>query len=306
MITLEKTEYKGWKNCLRLENNAVELVVTTDVGPRIISYALKGGKNVFKQYEEMMGVTRGGEWMIFGGHRLWHAPEDAVRTYSPDFDPVDVEWDGKRLVLRPVEEPGTGVRKEIEIHLAETGSGVRVLHRLYNHNLWEVELAPWCLSVMDRGARAIAPQEPFGTHPEHLLPARPLVLWRFTNMADPRWTWGSRYLQLRQDPERDTPQKVGFFNSLGWVACEVNDSLFVKKYSVHPRAEHADMGSNTELFTNGDMLEVETLGPLTRIPPGGFAGHTEHWGLFPAGAGVNEDAFDANLLPRVQEVPDVV
>ncbi|MCC5843239.1 MAG: hypothetical protein JJU05_03200 [Verrucomicrobia bacterium] len=306
MITLEKTRYKGWENCLRLANESVELIITTDVGPRIISYALKGGKNVFKNYEEMMGVTSGEEWMIFGGHRLWHAPEDAVRTYALDFDPVVYDWDGKTLILRPKEEADTGIRKEMEIQLAETGPGVRVVHRLYNHNVWDVELAPWCLSVMDRGARAIAPQEPFGTHPEHLLPARPLVLWRFTDMADPRWTWGSRYLELRQDPERDAPQKVGFFNSLGWVACEVNDALFVVKYAVHPNAPHADMGANTELFTNGDMLEVETLGALTRIAPGGNAEHTEHWGLFPAGVGSGADTLDANLLPRIAEVPDVV
>ena len=306
MVTLDTLSYKGWKNCLRLANESVELIVTTDVGPRIISYSLLGGRNVFKQYDEMMGATSGNEWMIFGGHRLWHAPEDAVRTYAPDFEPVAYAWDGRVLTLRPPEEADTGIRKEMEIHLAEEGPGVRVVHRLYNHNLWEVELAPWCLSVMDRGARAVAPQEPFGPHPENLLPARPLVLWPFTDMADPRWTWGTRYLQLQQDPDRDSPQKVGFFNSLGWVACFVNDSLFVVKYAVHPKAAHADLGANTELFTNGDMLEVETLGALTRIAPGGNAEHTEHWGLFPAEGGTSEAELDTVLLPRIAEVDDVV
>jgi len=31
-------EYRGWKNNLRLTNGDVELVVTLDVGPRVISY----------------------------------------------------------------------------------------------------------------------------------------------------------------------------------------------------------------------------------------------------------------------------
>ena len=301
----EKTTYKGWDNCLKLSNESVELVVTLDVGPRIISYALTGGKNVFKNYEEMMGVTAGEEWMIFGGHRLWHAPEDEVRTYAPDFGPVESSWEGGVLTLRPPEEARTGIRKEIEIRLNPHDSGVRVVHRLYNHNLWEVELAPWSLSVMDRGARAIVPQEPFGPHPQHLLPARPLVLWRFTDMSDPRWTWGKGFVQLQQDPAVESPQKVGMFNSLGWVACAVNDALFVVKTAVSAGKPHADLGVNTELFTNGDMLEVETLGPLTRIPPGGVAEHTEHWGLFPAKVEKSEESIEQTVLPCVHKVGDV-
>ena len=65
------------------------------------------------------------------------------------------------------------------------------------------------------------------------------------------------------------------------------------------------MGSNTELFTNGDMLEVETLGPMSRIAPGDCAEHTEQWGLFPVGQVDSEADIDQQVLPCVQEVPDV-
>src|SRR6516225_11433579 len=37
-VSVEKVEYKGWKNNLRLSNGEAELIVTLDVGPRIISY----------------------------------------------------------------------------------------------------------------------------------------------------------------------------------------------------------------------------------------------------------------------------
>lgn len=305
-MKLEPTEYKGWKNCLRLSNDHAELVITLDVGPRIISYALKGGRNVFKNYEEQMGVTSGDEWAIFGGHRLWHAPEDEARTYAMDFDPVEHEWNGISLILRPREEALTGIRKEMEITLHPDSACVRVAHRLYNHNLWDVELAPWCLSVMDKGARAIVPQEPFGEHPAHLLPARPLVLWPFTDMADSRWTWGTRYVQLQQDPSLDMPQKVGMFNSLGWAACAVNEALFIVKYPVNSGKTHADMGANTELFTNGDMLEVETLGPLGKIVPGGRVEHVESWGLFAETPGAAEADLDKLLPGLLENVPDAI
>ena len=70
----EKVEYRGWKNNIKLTNGEAELIVTLDVGPRVIRYALAGGKNVFKEYDEQMGKSGESEWMIRGGHRLWAAP----------------------------------------------------------------------------------------------------------------------------------------------------------------------------------------------------------------------------------------
>lgn len=35
---IEKTPYGGWPNCYRIFDNEIELIVTTDVGPRVIRY----------------------------------------------------------------------------------------------------------------------------------------------------------------------------------------------------------------------------------------------------------------------------
>src|SRR5690349_10985616 len=42
-VKIEKTEYGGWPNCYRISNGEVELIVTTDVGPRIMHYGFVGG-----------------------------------------------------------------------------------------------------------------------------------------------------------------------------------------------------------------------------------------------------------------------
>src|SRR5882672_3433844 len=52
---VEKVEYKGWKNNLKLSNGTVELIATLDVGPRIIRYAHVGGENVLKEYADQLG-----------------------------------------------------------------------------------------------------------------------------------------------------------------------------------------------------------------------------------------------------------
>jgi len=278
MISKKKISYGGWSNCIKLSDGRTELVVTTDVGPRIIRFARVGGPNLMKEYADQLGKTGGREWRIYGGHRLWHAPEVKPRTYALDNSPVEAKWrDGVLKIVQPVEKL-TGIQKEMEIGYARGGQ-VWLTHRIINLNQWDVELAPWCLTVMAPGGRAIFPQERFIPHTEYLLPARPLVLWHYTNMADPRWVWGRKYIQLRQDPAIAAPQKLGFLNSRGWAAYSLGDNLFIKRFACEPGATYADCGCNTEGFTNGDMLEVESLGPLTKLAPGGSVEHIEAWSL---------------------------
>ena len=257
---------------------------------------------MLNEYKDQVGKTGGDEWRIYGGHRLWHAPEHAVRTYSLDNSPIKHKWDGKTLTLTQDIEAETGIVKEIEVTLDSKTNHVKVLHRLINKNMWDIEAACWAMSVMAQGGRLILPQEPYRSHPEYLLPARPLVLWHYTDMKDPRWIWGKKYIQLRQDPDATTKQKVGLLNKLGWGAYYLNGQLFVKRYPYEPGAAYPDMGCNTETFTNADMLEFETLGPLVKIPAdGGKVEYVERWALFKVKVGEDESEIDKKVLPLVKK-----
>ena len=296
MIGCKTIVYNGWRECLRLSDGVWELIAPTQVGPRIIRFGFVGGQNLFWEHPDQQGEMGGDEWRIYGGHRLWHAPEHPVRTYAPDNAPIEWDWNGERLLLRQPVETRTGIQKDIEIRWRE--GFIEVIHRLINHNLWTVELAAWALSVMAPGGRAIIPQEPFQPHPEALLPVRPLVLWAYTDMSDPRWRWGKRYLQLRQDPNISTPQKCGVLNRQGWMAYYLHGELFLKRFGYQPEATYPDFGCNCEVFTNAEMLELETLSPLTRLAPGATLEHIEHWSLHKVGALSEDEAAIADALWR--------
>ena len=96
---MEKFNYGGWENCYKLSNQKIELIVTGDVGPRIIRFGFIGQENMFKEYSNQMGVQSSKEWLIFGGHRLWHAPEGQPRSYFPDSEPVLVQEITNGLVV---------------------------------------------------------------------------------------------------------------------------------------------------------------------------------------------------------------
>lgn len=301
-MKIEEISYQGW-NCLHLSNAHIEVIVTLDVGPRIIRCGFIDGPNFFKEYPETLGAKDGKTWNIYGGHRLWHAPENNPRTYVPDNAPVQWEdIEGGAKFIQPT-EPTTGIGKKIEVRLDDVTARVEVLHRLINRNVWGVELAPWALSVMDVGGIAIIPLPPRGTHPEELLPTSNITLWPFTHMNDARWTWGKNYILLRQDENATVPQKIGVRVTSGWSAYANKGQLFVKTFGYCKDADYPDFGSVVETFTNHEMLELETLGVTQEIAPQAQAEHRETWHLFDGvSTPTEEDDVNENVLPKVRAV----
>ncbi len=278
-VRIEKVSYQGWPNCYRISNGEVELIVTADVGPRIMRYGFAGERNFFKEYPEMLGRSGETQWMIRGGHRLWRAPEDATLTYALDNEPVKIEVKGSVLVATQPVEKLTGIEKQIAVQLAETGTAVQVVHRMRNTLRRAAEFAPWALTVMAPGGVAITGFPPRGRHPDVLLPTNPLVMWAYTDFSDPRWRFTKKYLILRQDPQAKEPQKAGLFHPDTWGAYLIGTDLFVKRSKADASRRYPDFGCSFEMFTNREMLELETLGPLAQVPPGGTIEHVEQWSL---------------------------
>jgi hypothetical protein len=292
-LGMEKISYGGWPNCLRLSNAEIDLVATTDVGPRLIRLGFMGAPNLFKEFGDV-GKTCGDKWKNYGGHRLWHAPEVRPRSYAPDNGPIEHRWDGTTLkLIQPTEAP-TGIQKEIEVTLSAGKNEVVVRHRLTNRNAWPVELAPWALTVMQGPGRAILPQEPPGSD---LLPVRSMALWGYTNMADARWKWGAKFIVIDCDPNATAPQKIGLGNRSGWAAYARDGQIFFKRFGFDPAAAYPDFGCNTECYTRGDMLEVESLGPLSIVQPGSSVEHLEQWSLSKGQVGKSEDEIETALAP---------
>jgi hypothetical protein len=294
--------FHGWSNNLRLHNGIAELIITLEVGPRILSYTRGGGFNPLRIYDDQAGGSQEPSWKIRGGHRLWIAPEDRTSTYYPDNAPVAWEPLGEHSVrLTPPAERTTELQKQIDVTLGPHDTGVTLVHRIKRLGTTPITLAPWALTVMTTGGVAFMPQPELGEHPRDLLPNRKVVLWPYTDLSDPRWRFGRRYVRLHQDPARG-PTKIGLADPLGWCAYLVNTVCFVKRYAWDLNAPYPDGGCNFETFSSAKMLELESLGPLTRLQPGESVEHTEHWELHDAPPALAEQSDDEiakffNALP---------
>jgi hypothetical protein len=302
-------EYRGWKNNLLLTNGDVELIVTLEVGPRVIAYRRPGGFNVMKNYDSMMGGTNEAEWQIRGGHRFWLAPEDLTRTYFPDNRPVSWTQTGTHEVtITAPEEPEYGVQKTMILQLEPHGSRVSVTLTVTNTANSPTELAPWGPTVMAPGGVEIIPLPGKVNHPGHpknanspadFGPNQELILWPYFDFADTRWTFGKKYIFLRQDVNKG-PTKIGLAHRMGWVGYLNSNTLFVKRFDYRDGAIYPDRGTRYQTFSNEDMLEMETVGELVTLAPGAQASLVEQWELHAdVPAVVTEADVDKHVLPRL-------
>jgi hypothetical protein len=300
-MAAEYIPFGGWNKNLRLFNDSVELVITLEVGPRIISFRPLNGKNVFKVVAEQSGKSNESDWKIRGGHRLWTAPEDFDRTldgrsltYVLDNSAVEHRIEGEyRVRVSHTMDYPEKIYREMVVTIEASGPKVDVEHHITNRGDAPLEFAPWALSVMAEDGYAIVPRPPLGSHPKDFRPNQAIVVWPFTDLSDERLRLGRRVTKLSQSAR--PPLKFGLHHTEKWVAYVLRDELFLKTIPLIEGAIYPDMGSNFETFTNHEIFELESLGPMKKVAPGETVTHVEFWAVF---SGVS--------LPDIQDEEDLL
>jgi len=115
-----------------------------------------------------------------------------------------------------------------------------------------------------------------------------------------------KYLTLRQDPNNHDAQKLGLFNKETWAAYFLDGEAFLKRTKADPTKTYPDFGASFETFTNSEFLEVETLGPLTKLQPAQTVELTETWSLFRNVklAAISDDELDRVVLPMLKSADE--
>ena len=293
-----KTDYRGGE-ALTLSTNAIELVVTQQVGPRIVALRSKADAkagNLFLEFPDDEKRYHG--YYLRGGHRLWHSPEDIVRTYQPDDEPLAVKPLKIGVALVQPTEGKTGLQKAMKIELSGERT-VKVTHALTNHGLWAVETAAWALTMLRGGGYGVLPLLPKGSHADgDLLPGYSFVPWTYTDLSLPVWDLHRDFIGIDVKKAKQA-QKFGITNYPGWSAYWVDGVTLVKYAPVVKGTVYPDFGCPFEVFTNGDMIELETLSPLVKLAHGETVFHTEHWAIMDGLAKPSTDVAFAALAAAV-------
>ena len=298
-VTMQRVAFEGWKDCLKISNGKMEVIVATEFGIRILGVNLVGKENLIYLVEDDKGRTNDKEYRFYGGHRIWHTPEDFGRTYSPDNVPVQVTEIENGFVLTQNVEPETFMQKEMELTMCPETAAITVKHRIYNRGVWPVTTSVWCITQLEKGGYQVMPIQ---KNEFQLTHTWNMSFWSYTEMNDHRMTFGKEYFYLQQDPAfTRTPLKVGYRSTRPWAAYSTKGQMLVKTYDFCDAGMYPDNNCSFESYINEHFIEMETLSPLTEILPGTCKEHVERWYLFDDVEVKPDDAYINEVIVPIVE-----
>lgn len=263
----------------RIESDDLYLEYLLEAGPRIVRLGFRPhGPNLLAETPNLSWDAPQGRYHLYGGHRLWHAPERSDRTHIPDDRPPAIEQDGDTVVLTAPPEKDTGIQKSIRVSFTDKSGSITLDHALTNCGKAPAELAVWPITQLPLGGVILLPQTTAPVDADGKLPNRNLVLWPYSRLQDERIRMEEDVLLLHA---ADVPEsnKLGMFNHAGWLAYVRADMLLVKRFMPRPQAKHVDLHCNVEVYLSGMFVEMETLSPWLRFDPGESITHREIWML---------------------------
>lgn len=273
-LQITRESFGGFDNCVAFHHNGLKLVVTTEVGPRILHFSLNDGPNMLLARPEHAGQKLGA-YRSYGGHRLWVAPEERPKTYTSDSFPVAIDEQDDKITFSSIVDE-YHIRRSITI--ATDDSGFVISHQIHNEGAFAIQGAAWAITVMEPGGVCRVPRHSIRPQSDGLLPVSNLITWGYTSLSDPRYTLGEDYIELRSTDDPN-PTKFGCYVTQGEATYTNLGYTFTKKWQPQ-QGPHADMGCNFESYTKAGMLEVETLGPMVTIPSQGASPlHVERWSV---------------------------
>lgn len=259
----------------RLANRHMWVDVLATAGPRIVRLGLPGSsRNLLAETPDQGWETPHGRYELFGGHRLWFAPEDPDLVAIPDGHGLVLEAEEGRITLTGPAESQTGLVRSMTVCLAPERAELEIRHQLHNVGDRTIELAPWAITQLPLGGTVIMPQQAAITG-HHVHPNRTLVLWPYTSWEDPRFR--PRDGLLAVDAESGPSLKVGYLNEAGWIGYLHDGTLLVRHFQPLAGRRYPDLGCNAETYVGRRFLELELLGPLAELGPGSTVTFMEWW-----------------------------
>jgi hypothetical protein len=264
-------------DCLEVKFGNFTLLFTLSVGPRIISLKYGNSDNLFAELPDAsLDYLNGGKFHLYGGHRLWLAPEDPALTYIPDDWPVNVNSQPGTVELTQEVDRKTGLRKIIRVQDSGNKDAVIVDHLVCNEGSSDKKIAPWAITQMKIGGTAVLPLK--STNVESpFLPDRSLILWPYTDIYDERIHVHKDFIFVQTLPKNEKAVKVGVSNTQKWAAYYTAPYLFIKYSNKADNGCSLDLGAEAQCYCDNKCLELETLGLYQVVRPGETVVHREIW-----------------------------
>jgi hypothetical protein len=285
------SQYEGTKiitqnlypGCIELSNGSTRVVLEPNVGGRVLLYELNR-KNVLFIDPKFDGVlyARGTRFNPSGG-RSDIGPEKNYKSHPALFLG---RWEARITGPREAEmisqkDSVTGVQLIRKFKLAEKGSMLEFTQVIRNVSNEIKSYCHWSRTLVKGGGISLSPLNKNSRYPKGYV-----ILDQVANVTDysPADDVNIRVresiLEISGPPLRP---KFLTDSYAGWLAYITKDNqLFIKKFSSYnDRVYGETAGGTVSVYYYGDQFcEIEPIGPMETLKPGGEAAFSEHWYLF--------------------------
>jgi len=295
--------YKSYGKCMKMENDLAELLVTVDVGPRIIYFGAKGGVNMLFNDDEGIRVTNNpvyksifgedAEYHFYGGHRIWLAPQKTFYTESPDNEPLKVELLENGASFESPDAKVIGFIQKLTVIMDPDAPTITVTAEVTNTSDEPKQNAVWQITQCAAGGvgfypymkiMKMPPMKP-GERPKMppmdpeklknpLLPMGNLVTFMGAP-DDDRLIVDPEYITMSFSTEARRPIKFGMQNQQNFAMYANGDYILKFGYSNDPYGVYCDYGCSLESYTDRSFTEMEALGEYKVYGKGETISHTE-------------------------------
>ena len=256
-----------------ISNGSLRAVCLAETGPRIVGlFAESLPGNLLAETPQAYQDTPAGRYLLHGGHRLWEAPEVVGVTGLPEGE-VSLNILDAGLRIQGAPNP-LGLQKTMEIEFTAPRS-LRIRHHIANLDMQDFHLAAWGITQLQPGCTVLVPQ-PARPAEQAKMPDRNIVLWPYSIWPPDAISFNEHGLHF--DPAAvQPPFKFGTYAPAGWARAVYESYTFTKRFSAQLDAHYPDYGCNLEIYVGEGYVEIESLSPLTSLPPGATLSHEEIW-----------------------------
>ncbi len=293
------TPYFGYTSAIALTNGNVKAVLCPEVGGRILEYSIEGKNALFLSEKEK--TWKPGDSLQSSAGRFDIGPELVIPQRNALWEGVwtsEIVGDRHARLTSP-DDPSTGVRLVRDFVLDEKSSKLLCSQTIINISNESVEWCHWSRTfAVGRGICVIPLTKPSRFPNSYVMYEEGSLINMRPEDANIRVR--DSHLEILGAPRKP---KLGFDSYAGKIAYYApNDLLFVKKFKTFPDRVYNEAAGLTisVWYPDGDMVELEPIGPRERLEPGKSASFTEEWWLVPMQfPGTSE--IDLDELKRVTD-----
>ena len=273
--------FYGYESAIELKNDAgVRVVLCPEVGGRILEYSLNKTNALYLSEQEKN--WKPGDKPASSAGRFDIGPELVVPRRSILWSG---QWQGeivgpRHARLTSQNDPATGVRLVRDFQLARDTTRLLCTQTMINVSDSVEEWCHWSRTFAQGKGICLIPVSDVKRFPNHYVLYEDRGLLNFY-ADDPGIRLRNGFIDIFQTPRKP---KLGFDSYEGMIAYVApNDLLFLKRFATFPDRVYNEAAGLTisVWYPDGDMVELEPIGPRQRIEPGESAAFTEEWWLAP-------------------------